>query len=86
MSIIYMAKNHQTFDSQPVINLLHGRVPIRMLCAGVCDGVSLSGVGVTNPNGEYIFTSRFARLSRFLCDEPGVLPEELNGDPFVRRL
>jgi len=60
-----------------------------MLCTGVCTGVDFAGVGVVNPNGEYIFTSRFVCLSRFLCDEPGVLlPAELTGDLmlFVRRL
>jgi len=59
-----------------------------MLCAGVCDGVGLAGVGVTNSNGEYIFTSCFTCLSSFTRDETGVLPAELKGDLvlFVRRL
>lgn len=60
-----------------------------MLCPGVRDGVVFAGVGVTNPKGEYIFTSRLACRSRFLCEEPGVLlPAEPNGDLllFVRRL
>ena len=71
-----------------VVNLLHGRVPIRMLWPGVWDGVARAGVGVMHSKGEYIFTSRLACRWRFLCDELGVLPAELNGDnaPFVRRL
>jgi len=63
---------------------LHGCVPIRMLRAGVLDGVGRAGVGVTKPNGEYIFTSCLACLSRFLWDDPGVLPGVLV--PSVRRL
>jgi len=55
-----------------------------MLWPGVREGVVRVGVGVTKPKGEYICTSRLPRLSRFLCDELGVL----NGDnvPFVSRL
>jgi hypothetical protein len=49
-------------------NLLQGCIPIRILFTGV-----RAGVGVTNSNGEYIFTSRwFPFMMAFLCDERGV--------------